>query len=89
MQQITFSATGGQPIPSTNVAGNSAIATICTEGITNLNFFATDFAEQFEPAHTLPIKIDKTPPSINGSRTPLRECKRMEQHERHRELCLC
>jgi hypothetical protein len=70
VQQITFSATGGQPIPSTNVAGNSAIATISNEGITNLNFFANDLAGNVESAHTLPIRIDKTPPSINGSRIP-------------------
>jgi hypothetical protein len=70
VQQIILSATGGQPIPSTNVAGNSAIATISNEGVSNLSFFAIDFAENVEPAHTLPIRIDKTPPSINGTRTP-------------------
>jgi hypothetical protein len=71
VQQITFSSTGGQLIPTTNVSGNSVSATISSEGVTNLSFFATDFAQNVEPAHTLPIRIDKTPPSINGSRTPL------------------
>jgi hypothetical protein len=52
------------------VPGNSASATIGSEGVTNLSFFATDFVQNVESAHTLPIRIDKTPPSINGSRTP-------------------
>jgi hypothetical protein len=70
VEQITFNATGGQSIPSTNVSGNSVIATIGSEGVTNLSFFATDFAGNVELAHTLPIRIDRTPPSITGSRTP-------------------
>jgi len=70
VQQITFSATGGQPIPSTNVSGSLASTTISNEGITNLNFFSSDLAGNVESAHTLPIRIDKTPPSITGARNP-------------------
>jgi hypothetical protein len=70
VQQITFSATGGQPIPSTNVSGSLASTAIRNEGITNLNFFANDLAGNVEPTQTLPVRIDKTPPSITGSRSP-------------------
>jgi hypothetical protein len=71
VQQISFSATGAQPIASTNAAGSSASALISTEGLTNFSFFATDLAVNVEPAQTLTIKLDKTPPSITGARMPL------------------
>jgi hypothetical protein len=71
LQQIAFSATGAQPIASTNIAGSLASALINAEGITNFSFFATDLAANVEPAQTLTIKLDKTPPSITGTRTPL------------------
>jgi hypothetical protein len=71
VQQITFNATGAQSIPTANVLGNSASALISTEGIANFSFFATDLAGNVEAAHPLVIKLDKTPPSITGARTPL------------------
>jgi hypothetical protein len=70
VQQITFSAVGAQPIAATNAPGSSASALISTEGITNFSFFATDLAGNVEAAHPLVIKLDKTPPSIAGSRAP-------------------
>ena len=70
VQQITFSATGAQPVASTNLAGSSASALVSTEGITNFSFFATDLAANVEAAHTLAVKLDKMPPSITGARTP-------------------
>jgi hypothetical protein len=69
--QITFNATGAQPIASTNAAGSSASALISTEGLTSFSFFATDLSANVEPTQTLTIKLDKTPPSITGTRTPL------------------
>lgn len=71
VQQITFNATGAQSIATTNVLGSSASALISTEGITNFSFFATDLASNVETGQTLLIKLDKTPPSITGARTPL------------------
>jgi|SRR6478609_455917 len=71
VRQLNISATGAQPIASTIIAANSAFATIFTEGITNFSFFATDLAGNVELAHTVPIRIDKTPPSINGSSSPI------------------
>jgi hypothetical protein len=70
VQQINFSATGAKPIATTNIPGSAASALISTEGVTNFSFFATDFAANVEPAQTLTIKLDKTPPSITGSRAP-------------------
>ena len=71
VRQLSISAAGAQPVSTTIIAANSAFATIFTEGITNLNFFATDLANNVEAAHTLTVKLDKTPPSITGARTPL------------------
>lgn len=71
VQQITFNATGAQSIATANVLGSSASALISTEGITNFSFFATDLAANVETAQTLVIKLDKTPPSITGARTPM------------------
>ncbi len=71
VRQLSISATGAQPVSTTIIAANSAFATIFTEGITNLNFFATDLANNVEAARTLTVKLDKTPPSITGARAPL------------------
>jgi YVTN family beta-propeller protein len=70
VQRISFSATGAQIVPPTDVTGNSASTIISSEGITNFNFFATDVAGNVEPAHLTTIKIDKAPPSITSSQTP-------------------
>jgi hypothetical protein len=70
VQQITFSAAGAQPISTTNIPGSTTSALISTEGLTSFSFFATDLAANVEPAQTLTIKLDKTPPSITGVRTP-------------------
>ncbi|PYX91440.1 MAG: hypothetical protein DMG67_10135, partial [Acidobacteria bacterium] len=69
-RQITYSASGAQSIDSTVVQGNSASVTVNAEGITTITFFATDFAENVEAIKTVVVKIDKTPPTINGSPTP-------------------
>ncbi|MBZ5489495.1 MAG: NF038129 family PEP-CTERM protein [Acidobacteriia bacterium] len=71
VRQLNISATGAQPIASTIIAASSAFATVFTEGITNFSFFATDLASNVEPAHTLTVKLDKTPPSITGARIPV------------------
>ncbi len=71
VKQITFSASGAQTIPSTTVSGASTSITINTEGVTTISFFATDNAGNSEVAKTIIVKLDKTPPTITGSRTPL------------------
>lgn len=67
---ISLRATGAQPSPGAAIPGSLASLVVTNEGITSLNFFATDIAGNIEPAHTLPIRIDKTPPSITGAHTP-------------------
>jgi len=68
--QITYSATGGQTVASTIVPGAAASITISTEGVTTITFFGTDIAGNIETPKTLTIQLDKTRPTISGSRTP-------------------
>jgi hypothetical protein len=49
-------------------AGSSI--TISAEGTTVLQFWSVDFADNAELAHSVSIMIDKTKPTILGSRTP-------------------
>jgi hypothetical protein len=70
IKRISYSATGAQAILTTIIPGSAASALISTEGITNFSFFATDLAGNVEAAHSLVIQLDKTPPSITGSRSP-------------------
>ena len=70
VRQIAFSSAGSQDIPSTVVPGNSATIVINAEGHTTVSFFATDVAGNIEAAKTLTINLDKTPPTITGSRMP-------------------
>jgi uncharacterized repeat protein (TIGR01451 family) len=70
-KQISFSATGAQPIASTTVTGATTSFQVANEGITTIAFFGTDNAGNVETPKTLTVELDKTPPSILGSRTPL------------------
>lgn len=65
VKQLSYSATGAQAIASTTVSGSSASIGISNEGVTTLNFFATDSAGDLETAKNVTIRLDKTPPSIN------------------------
>lgn len=65
VKQITFSATGAQPIASTIVAGATASVNITSEGVTVISYFATDNAGNVEATRTLAIQLDKTPPAFN------------------------
>jgi len=69
VKQIQWSLTGAQTGSST-VPGGSTAVTISTEGTTTLTYFGTDDAGNQEVPKTLTIQIDKTPPSIAGSRSP-------------------
>jgi hypothetical protein len=63
VKELTFSASGGQTLPSTTVRGATAIVPpITAEGVTTLTYFATDQAGNKEPAHTQLIKVDRTAP---------------------------
>ena len=69
VSQITYSASGAQPISQTTVNGASANLAITAEGETVISYYARDNAGNTEAAQTLVVKIDKTAPSINSSAT--------------------
>jgi hypothetical protein len=68
VKELTYSATGAQPITSTTVLANELpkqLPIITTEGTTTISYFATDNASNQEaPAKTLTVKLDKTAPSF-------------------------
>jgi hypothetical protein len=70
VKQITYSSSGAQSIASTTLAGPSTSISISTDGITTITFFGTDNVGNAETSKTITIKLDKTPPTISGSRTP-------------------
>ena len=64
VRDITYNATGAQPIASTNVIGNSTSFTISNEGITTISYFARDQALNVESGKSLVVRIDLTNPTI-------------------------
>jgi hypothetical protein len=66
VKQITYTLTGAQTGGAT-VAGSTASFVVSNEGITTVTFQATDNAGNTEPAKTLQVKIDKTPPTTTVS----------------------
>ena len=67
VQNITYSASGAQPVALTTVNGASGSLTISAEGTTTVTFFARDVAGNSGAPQTLTLKIDKTAPAINIS----------------------
>lgn len=73
VKQVTYSATGAQPITSTTVLGSSAtVPTITTEGTTTVSYFAEDVLGNKETAKTLVVKLDKTAPTGTAGALPTR-----------------
>jgi hypothetical protein len=70
VQTLTYSASGAQTVPATTVNGSTANLSVTAEGITTVTYFARDNAGNIEMAKTLVIRIDKTAPVINASRSP-------------------
>jgi hypothetical protein len=62
-------ATGVEPFDVV-VPGASASLNLTVEGITSVTYFARDIQGNEEVPRTLTIRIDKTPPTIGGARTP-------------------
>lgn len=58
---LAGAATGSQV-----ASGGSANVTISAEGTTTLTYFAVDNASNQEAAKTLPVRIDRTPPTVTG-----------------------
>jgi hypothetical protein len=68
VKQIEYSLTGAAS-GGAIVAGDSADVLV-TEGISALGYFATDEAGNVETAHTLTVKVDRTPPTIVATANP-------------------
>jgi hypothetical protein len=66
VEEISLTLSGAQ-VGSTATPGSSVEVVINTEGLTTVSFFASDEAGNIEqPAHTLDVRIDKTPPDIEA-----------------------
>ncbi|HZR23530.1 MAG TPA: choice-of-anchor tandem repeat GloVer-containing protein [Vicinamibacterales bacterium] len=70
VRQITYSVSGAQSVPATSVAGDTVTVPISAEGLSTLTFFATDVAGNMEAANTLLVRVDRTAPTLEGSRAP-------------------
>jgi hypothetical protein len=72
VQQLTYGATGAQPIATATVSGAEARITLSAEGTTTLTFYATDRAGTQEAPQSLVVRIDKTPPTVayGGNASP-------------------
>ena len=66
VKQVEYSVTGAQPSGAQEAAGKTASLHLVSEGLTTINYFATDFAGNREASRSLTIKIDKTRPVISG-----------------------
>lgn len=64
VKNITYSASGAQPIASTTVTGSAAQVTITAEGVTVITFTAVDEAGNQAPSQTLTIRLDKSAPAL-------------------------
>lgn len=68
-KEIVYSASGALN-SSLTVAGGVATLPITAEGTTTITYFSRDNAGNAESAHTLLVRLDKTPPVISGARNP-------------------
>lgn len=64
IQEITYHASGAQPIGSTDVSGASADVPITTDGVTTVTFTATDNAGNTSAPQTITVRLDTVAPSI-------------------------
>lgn len=65
LRDITYSATGAQPLTSTTVLGDVASFVIGAEGETTVTFTGRDQALNVEAARTLVVRVDLTDPTIS------------------------
>ncbi|MFI1148202.1 IPT/TIG domain-containing protein [Streptomyces sp. NPDC020817] len=64
VQKITYSASGAQPIASTDVSGASAAVPITANGVTTVTYTATDKAGNTSAPQTITVRLDTVAPSI-------------------------
>ncbi|MEU8436898.1 hypothetical protein AB0F18_29135 [Streptomyces sp. NPDC029216] len=65
IQKITYSASGAQPIASTDAPGASAAVPITVDGVTTVTFTATDNAGNTSAPQTITVRLDTAAPTIN------------------------
>jgi parallel beta-helix repeat protein len=70
VKSISYWLSGAQQQAPVTVAGNVAAIAISAEGLTTVNYAATDNAGNIESTRSLTIKIDKTSPVISGMPAP-------------------
>lgn len=68
-KEIVYTASGALNSNLT-VTGSTASLVISAEGTTTITYFSRDNAGNAETAHTLIVRIDKTPPTITATRSP-------------------
>src|SRR5262249_28899595 len=66
VNQIDYSLTGAQSSGTQTVAGNAAVIDVVAEGVTTVDYHATDVAGNTEASRSVTIRIDKTSPLITG-----------------------
>jgi hypothetical protein len=66
VDQIEYSLTGAQTGSQQTVPGASTSFGISMEGVTTVDYFATDAAGNNESSKALTVRIDETAPQING-----------------------
>ncbi len=64
VRDITYSATGAQPLPSTTVLGGTASFVVGAEGVTTVTFAARDQALNVEAMRTVIVRVDLTDPVL-------------------------
>jgi len=71
VQKITYSAFGAVSFASTTILATTVPISITVEGVTTLNYFATDRAGNVEATPSLVVRLDKTLPSATAPRARL------------------
>jgi probable HAF family extracellular repeat protein len=70
VQSIAYTVSGPQSFSGDTANGNSVSIPVTAEGTTTITFFSTDMIGNAEAAQTITVRLDKTAPTINGSRSP-------------------
>jgi hypothetical protein len=70
VKEICYRLSGATTQSLTCQAGSRVLLTISNEGTTTVSYFARDESGNQEPEKSLDVRIDKTQPSISGSRSP-------------------
>ena len=69
VKQVRYTLSGAQ-VGEATITGSNASASVSTEGITTVTYFATDNAGNQEAAKTLVVRVDKTPPTLTCGVSP-------------------